>query len=315
VTLRAHPSNGVGRSVVVRVPAKINLYLSIGPRRPDGFHELMTVFLAVSMYDQLTASPADGLSLSVRGEGATLVPLDAGNLAWRAAALLAEYAGVPADASLELVKEIPVAAGLAGGSADAAAALVACDELWGTGLNRATLLELAGRLGSDVPFLLHGGMALGTGRGELLTPVLATGEWHWVLALAEGQLSTAEVYAELDRLRGDQPVPPRPPERLINGLRVRDSRSVAKALSNDLQPAALSLRPALRATLREGEHLGAYAGLVSGSGPTCAFLVDSASAAVRLAAALAGAGVCRTVRIVHGPVHGARRVPASPAPG
>lgn len=305
----------VGRSVVVRVPAKINLHLSIGPRRPDGFHELMTVFLAVSLYDQVTASPAEGLSVSVRGEGAAVVPPDSGNLAWRAAALLAEYADVPADASLELVKEIPVAAGLAGGSADAAAALVACDELWGTGLNRATLLELAGRLGSDVPFLLGGGMALGTGRGDLLTPVLAAGEWHWVLALADSELSTADVYAELDRLRGDQPTPPRAPERLINGLRVRDSRAVAKALSNDLQPAALSLRPALRATLREGEQLGAYAGIVSGSGPTCAFLVDSASAAVRLAAALAGAGVCRTVRIVHGPVHGARRIPAPPAAG
>ncbi len=304
---------GAGRSVVVRVPAKINLHLSVGPRRSDGFHDLVTVFLAVSLHDQLTARAAEGLSLTVRGEGAGTVPLDGGNLAWRAAAALAEYAGVPADARLELVKEIPVAAGLAGGSADAAAALVACDELWGTGLGRSTLLELAADLGSDVPFLLGGGMALGTGRGERLTPVLAAGEWHWVLALAESELSTPEVYAEHDRLRGDDPEPPREPERLINALRVRDSRAVAKALSNDLQPAALSLRPALRATLREGEHLGGYAGIVSGSGPTCAFLVDSGGAAVRLAAALSGAGVCRTVRIVHGPVPGARRTPTPSA--
>jgi len=295
--------------VVVRVPAKINLHLSVGPRRSDGFHDLMTVFLAVSLYDHVTATPAPGLSLSVRGEGADGLPLDDGNLVWRAAAALAEYAGVPADASLEVAKDIPVAAGLAGGSADAAAALVACDELWGTGLSRAELVELAAGLGSDVAFLLTGGMALGTGRGQLLTPVLAAGEWHWVLAFSSAQLSATEVYAELDRLRGGEPSPLRAPDRLINGLRVRDSRVVAGALSNDLQPAALFLRPALRATLREGEQLGAQAGIVSGSGPTCAFLVGSSRAAVRLAAALAGAGVCRTVRIVHGPVPGARRIP------
>lgn len=295
------------RSVAVRVPAKVNLHLSVGPRRSDGFHDLVTVFLAVSLYDQVTAAPGDGLCLSVRGEGAAAVPPGDGNLAWRAAAALAEHAGVPADASLELVKEIPVAAGLAGGSADAAATLVACDELWGTGLGRTELVELAARLGSDVAFLLGGGLSLGTGRGELLTPVLAAGQWHWVLAVADSQLSAAEVYAELDRRGGPRP-PPRSPDRLINGLRVRDSRAVAGALSNDLQPVALALRPALRATLREGEHLGAQAGIVSGSGPTCAFLVGSARAAVRLAAALAAAGVCRTVRVVHGPVPGARRV-------
>jgi len=291
------------------VPAKINLHLSVGPRRPDGFHDLMTVFLAVSLYDQVTATAADGLSLTVQGEGAAELPVDDGNLAWRAAALLAEHAGVAADVRLGVVKQIPVAAGLAGGSADAAGTLVACDELWGTGLPRAELVKLAARLGSDVAFLVGGGMSLGTRRGESLTPVLATGEWHWVLAFADGQLSTAQVYAELDRLRGDQRPDPRPPDRLINGLRVRDLHAVGRELTNDLQQAALSLRPSLRATLREGGQLGAQAGIVSGSGPTCAFLVGSSRAAVRLAAALAGAGVCRTVRIVHGPVPGARRAP------
>ena len=300
------------RPVVVRVPAKINLHLSVGARRSDGFHDLMTVFLAVSLYDQVTATAATGLSLSVRGEGAASLPLDEGNLVWRAAAALAAHAGVPADARLEVVKAIPVAAGLAGGSADAAATLVACDELWGTALGRAELVAVAARLGSDVAFLLGGGLALGTGRGELLTPVLAAGEWHWVLAVADGQLSAAEVYAELDRLRGTKRLQLQPPEKLINALRVRDSRAVAGALANDLQAAALSLRPALRATLREGDHLGAQAGIVSGSGPTCAFLVGTSRAAVALAAALAAAGVCRTVRIVHGPVAGARRVTANP---
>jgi len=303
----------VSRSVTVRAPAKVNLHLSVGKRRLDGFHDLMTVFLAVSLFDHVTATAGAGVRLAVRGEGAAAVPAGEGNLAWRAAALLAERAGVPADVHLELTKEIPVAAGLAGGSADAAAALVACDVLWGTGLGRVELVRLAAQLGSDVAFLLGGGLALGTGRGELLTPVLATGEWHWVLALADGELSTAAVYAELDRLRGDDVAAPRAPERLINSLRVRDPRGVGAALSNDLQAAAESLRPGLRATLREGAHLGAQAGIVSGSGPTCAFLVGSARAAVRFAAALSGAGVCRTVRIVHGPVHGARVVP--PAAG
>jgi len=296
----------VSRPVTVRAPAKVNLHLSVGAPGPDGFHPVMTVLLAVSLYDEVTATAGSGLELSVRGEGADDLPADERNLAWRAAELLAAHAGVPADVHLAVNKQIPVAAGLAGGSADAAATLVACDALWQTELGRPALHRLAAQLGSDVAFALAGGLALGTGRGELLTPVLATGEWHWVLAVADGGLSTPAVYAELDRLRGDNVPPLREPGRLIEGLRVRDARTVAAALSNDLQSAAASLRPALRKTLREGEHLGAQAGIVSGSGPTCAFLVGSARAAVRFAAALSGAGVCRTVRIVQGPVHGAR---------
>lgn len=296
----------VSRSVTVRAPAKVNLHLSVGGPRQDGFHSVMTVLLAVSLYDEVTATTGRGLALSIRGEGATEVPPGEGNLAWRAAELLAAHAGVPADARLEVAKQIPVAAGLAGGSADAAATLVACDLLWQTGLGRPALHRLAGELGSDVAFALGGGLALGTGRGEVLTPVLASGEWHWVLAVADGGLPTPAVYAELDRLRGEEVPPLREPERLIEGLRGRDGRAVAAALSNDLAAAATSLRPALRKTLREGEHLGAQAGIVSGSGPTCAFLVGSARAAVRFAAALSGAGVCRTVRIVKGPVPGAR---------
>lgn len=298
--------NTRGSAVTVRAPAKLNLHLSVGGPGADGFHPLMTVFLAVSLYDEVTATSASGLHLTVRGEGSALVPGGPDNLAWRAAALLAERAGVPADVHLELDKQIPVAAGLAGGSADAAATLVACDQLWQTDLGRPALRELAAELGSDVAFTLVGGLALGTGRGEHLTPVLASGEWHWVLAVADGGLATPEVYAELDRLRAADVPPLREPGRLIEGLRQRDAQTVAGALSNDLQPAAESLYPALRKTLREGEHLGAQAGIVSGSGPTCAFLVASARAAVRFAAALSGAGVCRTVRIVHGPVPGAR---------
>ena len=300
---------GVPEPVTVRVPAKVNLHLSVGPARKDGYHELVTVFHAISLYDELTATPARDLSIGISGEGADELSPGEDNLVWKAAVLLAERAGVPPAVRLDLVKGIPVAGGLAGGSADAAAALVACDALWGAGFDRAELLELAAELGSDVAFALTGGTALGTGRGERLTPVLAAGRWHWVLAVAGQGLSTPDVYGELDRLRTsiEQPVAGAP-DRLINALRVHDAAALGQLLANDLQAPALALRPELRRTLRVGVDLGALGAVVSGSGPTCAFLSRSREAAVRLAAALAGAGVCRTVRIAYGPVPGARVV-------
>jgi 4-diphosphocytidyl-2-C-methyl-D-erythritol kinase len=300
---------GVPEPVTVRVPAKVNLHLSVGPARKDGYHELVTVFHAISLYDELTATPARDLSIGISGEGADELSPGEDNLAWKAAVLLAERAGLQPAVRLDLVKGIPVAGGLAGGSADAAATLVACDALWGAGLDRAELLELAAELGSDVAFALTGGTALGTGRGKRLTPVLAAGRWHWVLAVAGEGLSTPDVYGELDRLRAstEQPVAGAP-DRLINALRAHDAAALGQLLANDLQAPALALRPELRRTLRVGVDLGALGAVVSGSGPTCAFLSRSREAAVRLAAALAGAGVCRTVRIAYGPVPGARVV-------
>ena len=294
--------------VVVRAPAKINLFLGCGERREDGFHELTTIYQAVSLYDELAAQPGDGdVTIEVRGEGARAVPDDDDNLAVRAARLLAAHAGVPADVHFVLDKGIPVAGGMAGGSADAAAALVACDALWRTGIPRSTLLELAAELGSDVPFSLHGGTALGTGRGEQLTEVLGHGQYHWVLALADGGLSTPLVYAELDRMRAVGGLHPwGSAERVLTALRAGDAAALGTALSNDLQPAALRLRPELRRTLEAGRELGAVGAVVSGSGPTAAFLVTTGAQAIDLAAALAGMGVCRTVRRAHGPVAGAR---------
>jgi 4-diphosphocytidyl-2-C-methyl-D-erythritol kinase len=294
----------------VRVPAKVNLHLAVGERRDDGYHELVTVFHAISLFDEVTAAFARDLSVTVRGEGADELPADARNLAWRAAELLAEHTGRQPEVRLDLSKGIPVAGGLAGGSADAAAALVACDALWGTCLPREALLELAAELGSDVAFALTGGTALGTGRGERLSPVLTGGgRWHWVLAVADGGLSTPRVYAELDRLRGERRLPAAgAPDALLEALRSRDPARLGALLRNDLQPAALALRPELRRTLRAGTDAGAVGEVVSGSGPTCAFLAHSADAAVRLAAELSGAGVARTVRVAHGPVPGARQV-------
>jgi 4-diphosphocytidyl-2-C-methyl-D-erythritol kinase len=299
-------------AVVARAPAKINVHLAVGPRRPDGFHALETVFLAVSLFDTVTAAPGDGLSLTVAGEGSGgEVPADRGNLVWRAAELLAESAGVPADAALAIDKSIPAAAGLAGGSADAAAALVALDALWGTRARREDLTELAARLGSDVPFSLHGGVAFGIGRGERLSPVLARGPFHWVLGIAAEGLSTPAVYAELDRLR-DEGRSPEPAlgatDAVLAALRSGPLPALAAALHNDLQAPALSLRPALRRALGAAADAGAEAVLVSGSGPTVAALAAGEDDALRLAARLAGAGVFRTVRVAHGPVPGARLV-------
>jgi 4-diphosphocytidyl-2-C-methyl-D-erythritol kinase len=295
--------------VRVRVPAKINLHLGVGPLRADGFHELSTVYHAISLFDELTARRGDTLALTMEGEGAGELALDERNLIIRAARALAAHAKVPAHARLHLRKSIPLAAGLAGGSADAAAALFACDLLWGTGLSRDELAEIGATLGSDVPFLLHGGTALGTGRGEAVSPILARPTtWHWVLALADGGLSTPDVYRELDRLRGGASVAaaPQAPEELMAALRQRDPEVLGDALSNDMQPAALALRPELADVLKAGSAVGAIAGIVSGSGPTCVFLAADAAHAERVAAGLAGSGLCRHALTARGPMPGAR---------
>jgi 4-diphosphocytidyl-2-C-methyl-D-erythritol kinase len=297
---------------VARAPAKVNAQLAVGPLRPDGFHELRTVYLAVSLFDTVTVRAGEGLSVSVTGVDAGVVPTDRRNLVWRAAELLAEHAGVGADASIEIDKSIPAAAGLAGGSADAAAALVALDGLWDTRASRADLDGLAAQLGSDVPFSLLGGVALGSGRGEQLSPVLARTPSHWVLGLAGAGLSTPAVYAELDRLRAAGTVPDgsqlTPTDPVIAALRSGPPSALAGVLSNDLQAPALALRPELGRALRAATDAGALGALVSGSGPTVAALAQDEQAAIRLAAELAGVGVFRTVRAVHGPVAGARLV-------
>jgi 4-diphosphocytidyl-2-C-methyl-D-erythritol kinase len=297
--------------VTVRAPGKVNLYLAVGALDDDGFHEVRTVLQAVSLYDELTASPAEPgtVALTIEGEGAKTLSADEGNLAVRAARLLAASAEVTDGVQLVLRKSIPVAAGMAGGSADAAAALVACDALWGTDLSRQELESLAAELGSDVPFSLAGGTALGTGRGEVLSPVLSRGTYHWVFAIADGELSTPAVYAELDRYREELPRPALwSHSDTLAAVRRGDPEALASTLANDLEAPAIRLRPALRRVLDAGTELGALAALVSGSGPTCAFLTAGADQAVRLAAELAGAGVCRLVRCAQGPVPGARLI-------
>lgn len=293
--------------VVVRAPSKVNLHLGVGDLRPDGYHELTTVFQALSLADDLELAPSASLTVRVSGEGAAQVPTDRTNLVWKAAVRLAHLAGRAPLVEIAIAKGIPVAGGMAGGSADAAAALVGLNELWDLGMGRDELAQVAAELGSDVPFALHGGTAIGTGRGERLLPVLSRSTFHWVLALAKEGLSTPSVFRELDRLRAEGD-PPRlgDPQKLMQALAAGDPRTLAPLLGNDLQAAALSLKPELRRTLRAGVGAGALAGLVSGSGPTCAFLCESEEAAVAVAAELAGAGVCRSVRTANGPVPGAR---------
>jgi 4-diphosphocytidyl-2-C-methyl-D-erythritol kinase len=297
-------------SITVRVPGKVNLYLAVGDRRDDGYHELTTVFHAVSLLDEVTVRNADVLSLELVGEGADKLPTDEGNLAWQAAELMAEHVGRAPDVSIMIDKSIPVAGGMGGGSADAAAVLVAMNSLWDLNMPRRDLRLLAAQLGSDVPFALHGGTALGTGRGEELATVLSRNTFHWVLAFAEGELLTPSVFSELDRLR-DAADPPRlaDPGPVLGALAAGDPQQLAPLLGNELQAAAISLDPALRRALRAGKEAGALAGIVSGSGPTCAFLCTSAVSAVDVGTELSGAGVCRTVRVASGPVPGARVVP------
>jgi 4-diphosphocytidyl-2-C-methyl-D-erythritol kinase len=293
-------------SVTVRVPAKVNVQLAVGAARPDGYHDLANVFLAVGLYDEVTATPADELRVTCAGPDAAQVPLDRTNLAARAALALAERHGLEAAVHLHIAKDIPVAGGMAGGSADGAAALLACDALWGTGADREELLDICAELGSDVPFALVGGAALGTGRGERLTALEVGGTFHWVFAVAERGLSTPAVFREFDRLAEGRTIPePVASQDLLDALAKGDADALADAVSNDLQPAALSLFPELADTLAAGRAAGALTGLVSGSGPTTAFLARDAAAAREVAEALRASGTCRTARVAAGPVPGA----------
>lgn len=281
--------------VRVRVPAKINLALAVGDRRPDGFHDLRTVFHAVDLYDVVTATRSEALSVSCTVEG---VPTDDTNLAWRAARAVDGEAGV----ALHIDKTIPVAGGMAGGSADAAATLVACDRLWGAGLDAEALHERATGLGSDVPFALVGGTAIGSGRGERLQPIAAP-ELHWVLVPAAAAITAGAAYARLDELRADGTSERADVDAVVTALADQDLTALAAALANDLQAAAVSLYPPLADTLAAVEAAGALRALVSGSGPTVVGLARDAGHAQDLAASLTAGG--RPARTARGPVPGA----------
>jgi 4-diphosphocytidyl-2-C-methyl-D-erythritol kinase len=297
-------------SITVRVPAKVNLQLAVGPREANGYHNLVSVFQAVSLFDDVTVTKShegSGVTISVTGEQTHGVPEDGSNLAVKAALLIAEKFDFDADVHIEVKKSIPVAGGMAGGSADAAATLVAMDALFKLEATREELLELGSQLGSDVPFMIAGGTAVGTGRGDQLTPALSRGTYHWVFALSSVGLSTPAVYSECDRMRAELEVAaPRVSDVLMQALLTGDPAQVGAALSNDLQNPACSLRPALSLVLEVGRDYGALGAIVSGSGPTVAFLVADEEAGLDLAVALTASGVVGSVARATGPVHGAR---------
>ncbi len=301
-------------SVTVRAPAKVNLELRVGSPRPDGFHELATVFHAISLFDQITVTALpdggpDDVTVSVSGPQADLVPTDGSNLVVRAVRLMSEQLGLDEAVSVHIAKQIPVAGGMAGGSADAAATLVACDALWDAGLSRAVLQELAADLGSDVPFSLVGGTAVGTGRGERLTPALVRGEYVWVIAVHSSGLSTPAVYAEADRLRADRvlPVPQVSPD-LMQALGTGNAAALGAHLANDLQPAACLLQPDLLRVLEVGESCEVLGSVVSGSGPTVVFLTRDNEHALDVVASLTAVDTLAAVHQARGPAPGARVV-------
>jgi 4-diphosphocytidyl-2-C-methyl-D-erythritol kinase len=300
----------ITRGVVVRVPAKINLQLAVGPLGADGFHEVTTVFQAISLFDDVTLKHGQensGISITLSGATSNGVPATGENLAVRAAKLMAEKYDLSTDLAIHLKKEIPVAGGMAGGSADAAGVIFAMDALFEIGLSRDEMEVIAAQLGSDVPFGISGGISIGRGRGDQLTPALSRGSYHWVLALSSQGLSTPAVYQECDRLReGLDIASPQVSDSMMQALRAGDPIALGAALSNDLQAAACSLRPALRLVLDVGRDYGALGSIVSGSGPTVAFLVEDEEKSMDLTVALSSSGVVAGVVRASGPVHGAR---------
>ncbi|GAA3914788.1 4-(cytidine 5'-diphospho)-2-C-methyl-D-erythritol kinase [Microbacterium invictum] len=296
--------------VHVRAPGKLNVFFDVGDVRPDGYHPVASVYQAVSLYEDVIATPADDFTVSVSGDvDLTGVPLDGTNLAVRAARLIAHATDSEMGVHLDIRKGVPVAGGMGGGSADAAAALLACNELWGAPLSTADLHDLAAELGADVPFALLGGTAVGTGRGDELAPALARGRIDWVLVTDSDGLSTPAVYGRLDELRAQADIAPARgtpavDAAVLQALRAGDAASLAAVVHNDLQAAALALRPDLAVVLADGRDLGARGGLVSGSGPTVAFVADDPGHAAEVAASLIARGY--EALAVHGPVPGAR---------
>ena len=295
--------------VLVKVPGKVNLYLGVGPREFSGYHELATVFQAVSIFDEIKVSSAETLTITGSGKYGHLVPTNETNLAWQAAKLVANACGQEPNLLVNIDKSIPVAAGMAGGSADAAGTLLACNEYFQAGIPRDELDAMAAMLGSDVPFILHGGCALGSGRGDVISPIMTRGTFHWVFATFTEGLSTAMIYERTDELRGpDFDLVPDVPNELLAALAQGNAEELGRQLSNDLQPAAIASRLVLKDVLDYGRDLGALGEIISGSGPTCAFLVRDEKSAIDLVVGLMGSGLVDDAVHAHGPVHGARRI-------
>jgi 4-diphosphocytidyl-2-C-methyl-D-erythritol kinase len=289
----------------VLAPAKLNLFLEILGKRSDGFHEIETLMYPIGLYDTLVFGddPDGQVNLTCQqaaGEGsgspapsaAEALPAGADNLVVRAVELIRRRLGVTKGARLRLIKRIPLAAGLAGGSSDAAAALFAANRVWRLGLTREELAALAAELGSDIPFFLHGGPAVCRGRGEIIEPTHGLGELHFVVARPPAGLSTADVYRacrpsdQAKRVGG-----------LIGALRRGSLAGAAGCLHNGLQAAAESLSPWIARLSREFGWLDFLGHRMSGSGTSYFGLCRHARHARRLAALLRARGVGRVYAV------------------
>lgn len=277
----------VSLGVGVRVPAKINLFLAVRGRRPDSMHEIVTILHTVELYDRLDVHlegsrtacfhPAARrlMEVELEHDAGGEVPSDERNLIVRAGRLLADRLGPHARSEtsevdrpvtrIELGKAIPVAAGMAGGSADAAGTLVALNELWDCRLSAEELRDLAIELGADVPFCVAGGTALATGTGASTAQVLSRGHYHWVVGIDDQPLSTAEVYRAWDEHCEPSEVEP---DAVLHALRTEDPEALGAALHNDLQEAVYALRPELRDRRQAFMDADALGAVVTGSGPT-----------------------------------------------
>ena len=302
-------------AVSVSAPGKVNLFLALGAARPDGYHPLNTIFAQIGLSETVTVTPLQSLTTTAPQPGSAPasqpgpapvaqtgnpcielaltrpdnnVPLDHTNLAYRAAQAVAQQAArrgldTP-DVHILLDKAVPVAGGMAGGSADAAATLKACNEFWQVGLSLEELAQLGAQLGADVPFGLYGGVALGTGRGDLIEPLKAApGPYYWTFALQDEGLSTAAVFKHFDATVQAPPAADMPPEQLLAALEAGDVAEVSRHIRNDLQATAIELRPELGQLIDLAERAGALVAMVSGSGPTVAALSSSRAAAERVA--------------------------------
>lgn len=287
--------------VVASSPGKVNIYFAVGAFLKDGFHDVASCYQALSLRERVLVELTGSFSIDFAGpfeaESQLLVPKDSTNLVYQAGEQLKALGSAFGSDKVSFLihKSVPIAGGMAGGSADAAASLVALNNLFGSGLED-QLPEAAANLGSDVPFSLMGGTAIGVGRGEVLSKVKDGPALHWVMTPNPAGLSTPQVYRQLDVMRVNQGIDvssleaPEVPEGLLEALAAGDVVEVAKLMHNDLEIAAVAMLPELQETLEAGRKAGSLRSMVSGSGPTIAHLAKSTIHAEQIATRLKAAG-------------------------
>ncbi|MBQ7624285.1 MAG: 4-(cytidine 5'-diphospho)-2-C-methyl-D-erythritol kinase [Clostridia bacterium] len=259
--------------------AKLNLYLNVNGRLPDGYHEITTVMQTVSLFDEVSVEKADGISVSI---DAPHIPRDERNTAFRAAAGFFKACGIKGGASVKIIKNIPDGAGMAGGSADAAAALIQLNKLYGSPLSKKELLKVAFSVGADVPFCITGGTALCRGKGEIITPLKAIPACAFAIVKPLSPVGTPQAYAEYDRAGGVCP----PPDAILEAIKSGNVRKLASGMGNALQKAASNICPQINDETERLKAFGALGAQMTGSGSAVFGVFENAKDAERAAAAL-----------------------------